>query len=215
MQYINGKSFYELGEAPGTDEMRFFAGQAAIINNLDIEPRDIYDSWAIVNFLTEFEKNRQHLPPEDLRMINTVAEKFANVQVQALPHCLVHGDIIKTNTMKDTEGKVYVLDFSVSNHYPRIQELAVLFCNLLFDENNPETFDEYYKLGLEEYQKHIAFTSEELAALPVFVQAAHAMHVICPIRERVVNGNDTTENEYWLNLGRVGLKYTTQVWNLE
>ena len=112
MQYVEGKSFYESGEIPTPEEMRFFARQAAIINSLDIESRDMYDSWAIVNFLTEFEKNKQYLPPEDLEMVKPVAEKFAGLQIQSLPHLkfFKHGKIVKelvaVKTKEDLEKEI-------------------------------------------------------------------------------------------------------------
>lgn len=130
-----------------------------------------------------------------------------------MPHCLVHGDIIKTNVVKSKSGELYILDFAVSNYYPRIIELAVLFSNMLFDENNLGTFPDYYKLALDEYQKATPLSSKELETLPLFVKIAHAMHIIPPIREQKLNKNTSDENLYWLNLGRIGLKYTSGLFN--
>ena len=83
---------------------------------------------------------------------------------------------------------------------------------MLFDEDNPKTFQEYYNLALEEYQKHNPLTEEEIKVLPLFVKVAHVMHVLCATYERVVKGNNSAENEYWINLGKVGLKFTTSSW---
>lgn len=213
MQYLEGRSFYELRAVPTLEEMRFLARQAAAINGIDIQSRNVDDSWAVVRFLPGLEKNRKILDPEDLCLIEPLAKKFSQIDLNKLPHCLVHGDIIKTNALKDSQGKIWILDFSVADKYPRIQELAILFCNLLFDENYPEKFEEYYQLGLEEYQKIRQLTQLELDSLPIYIQAAHAMHVICPTYEKVVNHNTSEENEYWLQLGRIGLKYTSQEWS--
>lgn len=212
LQFLEGQSFYETGFLLTSEEMREIVRQAAKINTLDIQRRDMYDSWAIPNFLTELEKNRHLLTPEDLILLDQIAVRFSTLDLNSLPQSLVHGDIIKTNVLKTNDGRLYVLDFSVSDSSPRIKELAVLFCNLLFDEKNPESFPEFYRLGLEEYQKTIPLSPQELSALPVFVQAAHAMHVICPTHEKIVNGVDNPENEYWLNLGKIGLKYTVETW---
>ena len=138
----------------------FLARQAAIINQLDEKPHQIYDSWAVVNFVTEFDKKKQFLTKKDIEIIAPIKEKFQNKNLNQLPLCFVHGDIIRTNVMRDMDGKLYILDFSVANIYPRIQELAVLFCDIFFNEKNPSNFGEYYKIGLSEYQKTLPLTSQ-------------------------------------------------------
>lgn len=66
---------------------------------------------------------------------------------------------------------LYIIDFSVANIYPRIQELAVLMCNLFFDEN----YKDNYLFLIREYNKHHPLTEYEGEILPLFIQAAHVM----------------------------------------
>jgi len=208
MEFIEGKTFYDLRQLPTTEELRFLAHQAAIINNLPIKPDPVYDSWAIVNLVKEFEEKQQYLSKKDSEVVTPVYKEFRKVNLDQLPHCFVHGDIIKTNVMRSNTGDLYILDFSVSNYYPRVQELAVLFCDLFFNEKYPTSFKKNYDRGLFEYQKDIQLTPEELKIMPLYIQAAHVMHIICANYEREVNGNTSKENESWLNLGRIGLRYT-------
>jgi Ser/Thr protein kinase RdoA (MazF antagonist) len=214
MEYIDGISFYEENLKATTDEMRFLVQQAALINKIDLKPEPVYDSWAIIHFLEEYKKKREYLDEENRKLIDPLSEQFASIRVEELPHCFVHGDIIKTNVMKDKEGKLYIIDFSVSSYYPRIQELAVLLCNMLFDEDRPETFGDYYNLALEEYQKSIPLTQSEIDTLPLFVKVAHVMHVLCATYEKVAKGNNSSENQYWIDLGKTGLRFTTTQWKI-
>ena len=207
MQYIDGVSFYEGNLKATKDEMRFLIHQAALINRMDVKPRKVYDSWAIVHFLEEYEKKKKYLGEADIEFINPLVKNFSAIDIKKLPHCFVHGDIIKTNVIKSRNGELYILDFSVASHYPRIQELAVLLCNMLFDEDKPETFNQYYHLSLVEYRKYNSLTTHEEDVLPLFVKVAHAMHVICATYEKEVNNNESAENSYWINLGRKGLAY--------
>lgn len=206
MQFIEGKTFYDLREQPTIEELRFLAHQAAIINKLPIKPDPVYDSWAIVNLVKEFGEKQQYLSKEDFEIVSPIYKEFRKINLDRLPHCFVHGDIIKTNVMRSNAGSLYILDFSVSNYYPRVQELAVLFCDLFFNEKAPSSFKKSYNLGLSEYQKYLQLTPEELKIMPLYVQAAHAMHIICANYERKANGNTSKENESWLNLGRIGLR---------
>jgi Ser/Thr protein kinase RdoA (MazF antagonist) len=165
----------------------------------------IYDAWAITNFLKEFKKKGKSLSKDDLKLVEPLVKKYKELKIEELPHCFVHGDIIATNLMKDNKGNLWIIDFSVSNYYPRIQELAVLACNLFFEENNKDKSKENLEIALKEYQKVIALTKEELNVLPIYIELAHAMHLLSANFEKVKKNNQTDENEYWLNQGRIGL----------
>lgn len=210
MEYIDGVSFYE-GKLKATrDEMRFLIRQAALINKMDVHPKQVYDIWAIVHFLEEFERKKSYLGEADIELIHPLVKDFSALDIKKLPHCFVHGDIIKTNVIRSKNGELSIFDFSVASRYPRVQELAVLLCNMLFDEDKPETFDRNYRLSLSEYRKYNSFTAQEEAVLPLFVKVAHAMHVLCATYEREVNNNESPENRYWIDLGRKGLAYMSQ-----
>jgi len=212
MQYIDGKIFYEFQTIPTEEEKCFIIKQAALINKIGIKPPMVYDQWAITNFLKEYKKKAKYLNKEDKSLIEPMVGVYNSLSIDDLPHCFVHGDIIKTNTMKSTNGDIYILDFAVANYYPRLQELAVILCDLFFDPQNLNEFLENYDLAVNEYQKYITLTSDELKKLPNYVKLAHTMHILLSNYEKVANDNKSSENEYFLGMGRIGLKYTNQIW---
>jgi len=213
MQYINGKTFFELRFKPTGKEAKIIIENAAKINSIDLNQSFIYDSWAIFNFLKEYSEKKQYLEADEKITMDKLAEEFSSVSIQDLPHCFVHGDLTKTNIMRDDSTEhLYILDYSVANQYPRIQELAVLLCDFLFDRNNLSDFNKIYDFTISEYQKYHKLEEIELKTLSLFVKLAHAMHVLRATYEKKVNYNQTEENEYFLNLGRVGLSYTTNLW---
>ncbi|MFH1590263.1 MAG: phosphotransferase [archaeon] len=206
MKYIQGKNFYELNKPLTKNQIKFLARQASHINSINIKPSFVYDSWAAVNFKKEFQTKSEYLTTSDLKLIQPLIKYFDEMDVDKLPHCFVHGDIITTNVMEDNNSNLYIVDFSVSNYYPRIQEIAVLACNLLFDSNSVTNSKNNLKMALEEYQKKIKLTDLELRHLPKYIQFAHAMHLLCANYEQIVNKNNSKENKYWLNQGRSGLE---------
>ena len=211
MEYIDSGNLFETKGKLNKAEMRDIIQQATRINAIKTKYSFIYDSWAITNFLKEFKEVQKFLDKEDLELITPLLKEFENIPIKNLPHCFVHGDIIKTNVIKSKRGELFIVDFSVANYYPRIIELAILLCNLFFDEDNLESFPEYYKLSLSEYQKSLKLTLEEIERLPLFLKIAHAMHIIPATKEKVLNNNTSEENMYWLNLGKIGLRYTTKL----
>jgi Ser/Thr protein kinase RdoA (MazF antagonist) len=205
MDFIDGKTLYESHESLNPGEIRFLAKQAALINSINIKPKPVYDSWAIVNFLKEYERKGKSMSQSDTYLVQPLIEEFKSLDINGLPHCFVHGDIIATNVMKDKEGQLWIIDFAVSNYYPRIQELAVLACNLLFDPKSESESNKNLDIALKEYQKTIKLTEKELTVLPTYIKLAHAMHVLGGNYGKAMGIGTKKENDYWIKLGRAGL----------
>ena len=196
MQFITGESFYEIGTRPNKVEIAYLARQAALINKLELKPIYSYDVWSITNFIEEYAKAKKYLTRKDLKLINPLVSSYSSSEFTALPHSFVHGDIIDTNVIKDKLGKLWIIDFALANINPRIHELAVLSCNLLFDPKNPNAFEENYHLALDEYQKHIPLEKAEIDLIPICIRIAHSMHIIGATNTMVEN-NDSDENQYF------------------
>jgi len=213
MEYIDGKTFYERNTVPVTEEIKFIIKQAALINSVHIKPSFVYDHWAITSLLREYDQKKDFLKKSDRDLIEPLVDTLNTISLNDLPHCFVHGDITKTNTMKSLKEDIYILDFAVANWYPRIQELAVLLCDLFFDPQKTENFLKMYDFVLLEYQKFILLTKMEIQLLPTFVKLAHAMHVLLANYEKETQGNTSVENEYFLDIGRKGLQFTNKIWS--
>ena len=110
--------------------------------------------------------------------------------------------------MKDNMEKIFIIDFAVANYQPRIIELAVLFNDVFFDKDNVINTKKYYDLILKEYQKYLSLTDYELKSLPILIRAGHAMHLLRANYEKVINKNISQENDYFLQLGEIGLTQT-------
>ncbi len=151
--FIEGKTFYELKQKPSDHERDFLVREAAKINQIKISPSFVYDSWAIVNFEKEFNSIKNKIDNKDLALIQPVMEEFSQLSLEDLPHCFVHGDIIDTNVIKANSGELFVLDFSVSNVYPRIQELAILLCDIFFYYERRGDFEILYEIDDGELSK--------------------------------------------------------------
>jgi len=206
MKFVEGKSFLELNRAPNAEELQKVLEQAAKVNRIDHHPAYLFDSWAIPNIQVMFDKVREYIKPEDIALIQQAMAKYSALPVNDLPHCFVHGDFTKANVLNGDDGKIYILDFSVANWYPRIQELAVITANLLHDPDNPMSLRDKSARVSEEYSKLNPLTTEEQRCLYDYALAGIAMEFMGAHQEKYINGNDTEETEFWLNLGRTGLQ---------
>ena len=206
MQYVDGKSFIELDRAPNEEELQAVLEQAARVNKIDHKPPYFFDSWAIPNIHKMFDRVQQYVQPEDLELVRQAMAQYDQIPVDSLPHCFVHGDFTKANVLKGSDGKIYILDFSVANWYPRIQELAVIAANLLHDEADSTTLEDKCSAVADQYSKVNQLTASERQHLFPYALAGVAMEFMGAHQERFINGNNTEETEFWLNLGRNGLR---------
>lgn len=206
MRFVEGKTFFELERAPNAEERKIVLEQAAKVNDIDYRPTYLFDSWAIPNIRAMFDKVRQFIEPSDLKLVEQAMAQYEAIPADDLPHCFVHGDFTKTNVLKGNDGKIYILDFSVANWYPRIQELSVIAANLLHDNGDNSSLEDRCRQVADEYSQYNPLTNEERRHLPAYALAGIAMEFMGAHQEKHINGNDTDETDYWLNLGREGLR---------
>jgi len=206
MKFVSGGTFLEFNRAPDVEEQRAVIEQAVKVNRIDYHPPYLFDSWAIPNIKQMFDRVRQYIQPDDIGFVERAIALYSEIPVEKLPHCFVHGDFTKANVLKGDDGKIYILDFSVSNWYPRIQELAVISANLLHDENDSVSLRDRTELVSTEYEALNPLTLEEKQYLYAYALAGVAMEFMGAHQEKFIKGNNTEETEYWLNLGRNGLK---------
>lgn len=204
MEFVEGQSYLMLNKVPTRLELRKVVEQAALINQIDYHPPLLFDSWAIPNIESMFQNTKKYIQNDDLKLVHEVIKRYKSIPVKKLPHCFVHGDFTKANVMRGINGNVYILDFSVSSWYPRIQELAVISANLMFDPKSG--LEERTVLVREEYEKYNHLTSAERVHLYNYTLAAVAMEFMGSHQEKFTKGNESKETDYWMNLGRRGLR---------
>jgi Ser/Thr protein kinase RdoA (MazF antagonist) len=205
MRFIEGETYFELDQNPNDTERKAVLEQAAKVNGIDYKPPFLFDSWAIPNIKAMFDKVKQFIEPDDLALAEQAMTQYEAIPVDELPHAFVHGDFTKTNVIKGKDGKIYIIDFSVANWYPRVQELAVIAANLLHDGDDMSLTDRC-QLVADDYSEFSPLNEDERRYLPSYALAGVAMEFMGAHQEKFINGNDTDETEYWLDLGREGLR---------
>ena len=206
MQYINGKDFFSLKKMPTDLELEQIAREMAKLNDIEFNPPFIYDYWAIMNYAKEYEKNIYLIKENDKKYLDKALALFKTVDFSKLKYGFVHGDIIKTNVLKDKNGKLYFIDFSVSNYLPRIVDLAVTIGDLCFDINDINETKRRTQLFLDAYESKSKLSNYEKQCLNIFLYCHQAITVLETTREKIVENNDSEENELYANESKKALK---------
>ena len=204
MEYIDGKNFFELNRKATDEELIKIADLASEFGNIDYKPKYIYDSWAITSFINEYEKKKQYIDKNYLEYIEPIYNRFKEFDFDLLPKSFIHGDIILTNTMKDTNNEFWVVDFSVSNYTARLIEIVVSASNFALIEGNKQETERRMRLMFERWSKNVNATDLEKNAFELLFRVQNAIYILNPSYQIAI-GNDSNENKNYLELGKFGL----------
>lgn len=210
IEYIDGYSFWDLKRKPTMEELNQIIKIAINMNNIDYKPTFIYDSWAVTSFCKEYEEKKKYLKEEYVKLVEPIYQEFKTFDYDSLPKAFVHGDMMSTNLMVDKKGKVWVIDFSVSNYMARINELIVLCGDIaLINEEKSETVKRIIYL-YNEWCKNIKPTKEEINSFILLFRVANAINIVKPYYE-IISGNMSDETMMHLNAGLYGLSIVDEI----
>lgn len=206
MELVHGETFYDMKRSPSDDELDKIMQQAALIHDLSLNPPYVDDDWALPNIGARYKRVQAYLDDNEREQVEGIVAAYKAVQHRRLPHCFVHGDITKSNVIKSSDGEMHIIDYSVANWYPRIQELAVIIGNLMNDEQSGDSLLQVMQKVVTKYvEQGGELTTVEMEALPAYARAAYAMEFIGASIEKFLRRNETDENDYWRNLGWTGI----------
>ena len=125
------------------------------------------------------------------------------------PYISTHNDFISTNIILENNTKPYYIDFSVSSISLNFVDVAVFGCeSILRKDMKPEEYAKYLKIiSYILYRTHIM----EYNLYPSAVSVQHAIHLLIANYLKVCENVDSKENDYWMNSGRLGIKYIQKV----
>ena len=229
MEYINGNTIYELNKNIDLktiikivfDILKYNCVNKELkdyLNSDDAKKFKQYDMWSYENFLKEYEDKKKYLSDDDNKLVEPIAsyytdminryknydEKFRNQPVMP-PYMSAHNDFISTNIILKDNVEPYYIDFSVSSVALNFVDIAIFGCDTVLKKDiTPEGYAKYLKIiSYILYRTHIM----EYNLYPTSVAVQHAIHILIANYYKVHEGVNSAENDYFLNLGRMGIKY--------
>ena len=206
MDFIEGQTYFDAKNVPTDGELALIAKEAQKIHQLGINPPFVPDTWAIPNINKMYGITRQFLDDDGHRLTQAALERYGAINKDRLEKCFVHGDIISTNTLKDGDGKIWILDFSVSNVYPKIQELAVS-TSLLADDKKFIPLEERVERVREAYLSVWGtLTDYDHSVLTDYSIAGAAMEFMGGHKAKYIDKEDPLESDHWVKIGKETLQ---------
>ncbi|KUK79860.1 MAG: homoserine kinase [Microgenomates bacterium 39_7] len=210
MEFFEGLDFIE--QPPSLDDIRTVAKYLAIINSSKLVRQPVYDPWQPHYLMRSYEESVDILKEPAKSLIDDILHKFKNIDQEKLPTSVIHADFMRNNLLKNTQGKYCLLDFGVVNAGPRISDLAVFLAGFCMDPNDALDKNRLaYEAGLAAYDQAIHLSDYEKKHLGTMVDAAYACFHLPALYEKIVEDNQTEENEYWVQMGEAGLVMTKKM----
>ena len=229
MEYISGTTLYDLDKKIDLKTIIKIVFDVLKYNCVNKDLKDYlytdeakkfrqYDMWGYDHFLEEYKEKSKYLSLEDKKMIEPIVyyyrdmvkryekygKKFKNLPVMP-PYMSAHNDFISTNIVLKNNVEPYYIDFSVSSIALNFVDVAIFGCDtVLKDGITASEYAKYLKIiSYILYRTHIM----EYNLYPTAVAVQHAIHVLIANYYKVHDGINSFENDYFLNLGRIGIKY--------
>ena len=229
MENIDGKTVYELNKDLDLktiirivfDILKYDCVYKELKDYLSSETAKkfkYYDMWSYENFKAEYDKKKKYLSKEDNELIKPIVtyfedmtnryknydKEFKNKQVIP-PYMSAHNDFLSTNIIINNDYEPYYIDFSVSSVALNFIDVAVFGCDTILKKD----------MSSSEYAKYLRIISYILYRIhimeynlyPTAVAVQHAIHILIANYYKVHEHVDSVENDYWLNIGRMGIKY--------
>jgi Ser/Thr protein kinase RdoA (MazF antagonist) len=205
MDFVPGRTFYELGRPPDQAELARLVEQVVRIHACEARPVPVFDSWAIANLIPLARQVGDLLDAGQRRLVDDAVSAMAEASFWSLPVTLIHADLTAGNILLGPDGELTVLDFALANRWPRLQELAVIAASLM--HGSPGTLPARLDAvaGMYSAAGPPPLTAEEEAALPAFGRAAAAMELLGGLNEWR-QGNRGPETDSLIDLGSAGLR---------
>lgn len=214
MEYFKGKSFLKWRTEPSVGEIRELVKNMVKINLTKFKPLGIYDVWSVVNLNTEYSKKKEFLSPNDLELTKDYAKWISGVDFRKYHQGAIHGDLQRSNILRNKHGELKIIDFSVMEYNAVIIELAVflgLFCLNPMKVESLEGVIKMFDLVVGEYGSQVKLGKAEIEMLPKLVGATYAINCLAASYELNGKGSKSEETRYWIELGSKGMKMMNQL----
>jgi len=177
MEFFQGKDFEEI--KPSRKDILAIVLNLTKIHSLEFKIAPNYDSWGTANLLGEYKLKRKYLTKKDLNLIDPIINQFQKINLASFPRCIIHGDLNKTNILKNKRGQYCLLDLGCLDFNARIVDVAIFLAQFCLDlKLNLEKNREIINLATGHYQKFHKLEKKELHSLPILIKATYAAYII-------------------------------------
>ena len=198
MEYIDGSDLYSNNEHITKADIEKLIDILIPLHKLEekIENKE-YDEYCFMKIKEDYQKTKNVLPKNIKAQVEKMIKEFDKIELEKLPKCFTHGDLISSNIIKDKNKDLWLIDFYQSGIGVRILDIVNVLNSVIDNykyENDTEELEQYF---IEEYNKRMKLTPYELEVLPILRKIDVCTGIMMETFD-AIEGRDNEENQYWL-----------------
>lgn len=198
MECIDGKDLYSIKQLISKEDIEKLVDIVVPLHKIDSKIEiDDYDEYCFMKIKCDYKKTKKYLPQNIRIQIEETIKEFDKIELEKLPKCFIHGDLISTNIMKDISNDLWLIDFYESGNGIRILDIVKILNSVIYNyqyENETNELEEHF---LHRYEEEIPLTEYELKVLPILRKADALVGIMLETYD-ALKGKNNAENEYWL-----------------
>lgn len=198
MEYIDGSDLYSIDKQITKKDIEKLIDILIPLHKIEdkIENKE-YDEYCFMKIKEDYQKTKNVLPRYIREQVGKIIKDFEKIELEKLPKCFIHGDLISSNIMKDKNKDLWLIDFYQSGIGVRILDIVKVLNSVIDNykyENDTEELEQYF---IEEYNKRMPLTEYELEILPILRKIDVCVGMMMETFD-AIEGRDNEENQYWL-----------------
>lgn len=198
MEYIDGSDLYSINKQITKQDIEKLIDILIPLHKIEdkIENKE-YDEYCFMKIKEDYKKTKEVLPKSIKEQVEQTIGDFEKIELEKLPKCFIHGDLISSNIMKDKNKNLYLIDFYQSGIGLRILDIVKVLNSVIDNykyENDTEELEQYF---LKQYNKKMPLTAYELEVLPILRKIDVCVGMMMETFD-AIEGRDNEENQYWL-----------------
>lgn len=198
MEYIDGKDLYSIDKQITKQDIDKLIGILILLHKIEekIENKE-YDEYCFMKIKEDYQKTKNILPNSIKTQVEEMIKEFDKIELDKLPRCFIHGDLISSNIMKDKDDDLWLIDFYQSGTGVRILDIVKVLNSVIDNYKYKESIEELEQYFIEEYNKKMPLTLYELEVLPTLRKIDVCTGIMMETFD-AIEGRDNQENQYWL-----------------
>lgn len=198
MEYIDGSDLYSINKQITKQDIEKLIDILIPLHKIEdkIENKE-YDEYCFMKIKEDYQKAKNVLPRYIREQVEKMVKEFDEIELEKLPKCFIHGDLISSNIMKDKNKNLWLIDFYQSGIGLRLLDIVKVLNSVIDNykyENDTEELEQYF---LEQYNKKMPLTTYELEVLPILRKIDACVGMMMETFDDI-EGRDNEENQYWL-----------------
>lgn len=198
MEYIDGKDLYSIDKQITKQDIDKLIDILILLHKIEekIENKE-YDEYCFMQIKEDYQKTKDSLPNNIKIQVEEMIREFDEIELEKLPRCFIHGDLISSNIMKDKNKDLWLIDFYQSGNGVRILDIVKVLNSVIDNYKYEENIEELEQYFIEKYSKKMPLTPYELEVLPTLRKIDVCTGIMMETFD-AIEGRDNEENQYWL-----------------